>query len=176
MTTIVGVQHEWGCEIVADGMTAVGDDRHFSAPGMEKIVERGPFLLAAAGLGPYTEPFMAFEPPKPRTTDTLMAFMREKFVPEYRAFLLAQTGKELNNEATDTTVFEGLVAVHGKLFMLSDDGSVLVSHDGVYGLGGGSNFALGAVAAGATAMEAVEIAISYHRLSGPPILRMEQAA
>ncbi len=173
MTTIIAIQTDEGATFWADGLTVGEAWRPFRGEGMEKVWRRGEYLLAAAGQGPIVEAFIAWAPP-PYVRDHRPAyrFMREDFVASLREHL-ARFDLALDND-TDETKFEGLVAVGGRVYQLDDAGGILVTEDGLYGIGNGAPYALGALAAGAEPQKAVEIAARFDLFTGPPFLTAQQ--
>jgi hypothetical protein len=137
-----------------------------------KLVRRGRYILAAAGHGPFLASFSAFRPPEP-SKRSRMAFMRDVFLPALRRHML-EDDLHLDSSSTTDTVFEGLVALNGRLYLISDSGDVNRSSTGVYGLGSGAPFAMGAVMAHATTAAAVRIAASIDVWTGGPVQTLRQ--
>lgn len=153
MTTIIGVQHQWGVEMAADSQVTWGD-RPYSAFGVDKIVNRKGYLLAAAGEGRVAD-MVCYEwnPPKIPTAGDLYPFMVAKVVPSLRK-MLADAGADLKG-----IDFAALVAVRGQLFGISSDFTVMRDENGLYGIGTGGDYAVGALHAGADVEQAVMIAM-----------------
>lgn len=170
MTTIIGVEHVWGCTLMADGLTTGGDNRRYAGRGMEKIVKRGEYLLAPGGAGAACDVIAAWlPPPAPESVD--IRWMRKKFVPALRAALrehgIEMTGKEEPG-------IEVLVAVHGRVYHIASDGTILTHMSGVMALGTGAAYAVGALHYGATPRQAMETAIAEDASTGYPIQVMKQ--
>ena len=70
--------------------------------------------------------------------------------------------------------FNFLIAVNGELFDIDQDLAVCKNDDGIYGVGSGAHFAIGALYAGATAMEAMEIAAKVSADTAPPFIEKHQ--
>lgn len=83
-----------------------------------------------------------------------------------RAWLKEPNGDQPNGDAT-VIVFRD-----GKIFVYSD-GSYFEENDGFHAWGSGTPVALGALYAGCTAYEAVEIACQVDLYSGGPVVQLE---
>jgi ATP-dependent protease HslVU (ClpYQ) peptidase subunit len=66
------------------------------------------------------------------------------------------------------------MAVSGEIFDIADDLSVCRSADGIYGVGSGSDYAVGAIYAGAKPEKAIEIAAKLDVNTSGPIQIVEQ--
>lgn len=174
MTTIIGIEDATGCYLAADNQTTV-DGRAFFDPSMSKIRVLGDFLVAAAGSGLACDIVNHLWKPvalKAFHTSTY-EFMIMDVVPAIkRAF-------ETYGFPTSDTADEAyaiLIAFQGHLFEIACDGSVLCREDGIYGIGTGSTYAIGALEAGATLEEAMRIAASNDIYTGGEIqiVRQEQ--
>lgn len=153
MTTIIGVQHQWGVEMAADSQVTWGD-RPVNSFGINKITDRNGYLLAAAGDGRIADMICyEWKPPKPPTSGDLYPFMVSKVVPSLRKFL-NDGGMDIKGAE-----FSVLLAARGQLFALSSDLTVVRDEDGLYGIGTGGDFALGALYAGTDVEQAVIIAM-----------------
>lgn len=170
MTTIVGVEHVWGCTLMADGMTTGGDNRRYAGQGMEKIVKRGEYLLAPGGAGAACDAVAAWLPP-PAQRKVDVKWMRSEFVPAMRAALREQ-GIELTGK--EEPGLEVLVAVHGRIYLIASDGTILTHQSGFMALGTGAAYAIGALWHGATPRQAMETAIAEDANTGYPIQVMKQ--
>ena len=180
MTTIVGVQYKDRCVIVADNQVTDGEGRRFTHPDMKKIAERGAFLIAGSGeVQPCDVIQHIWSPPRLTANDKkdLYHFMITKVMPSMRK-CLTDNGYDFNEgkgEGKDNEQrFHFLMAVGGELFDVADDLSVCRTNDGFYAVGSGAAYALGALAAGAKANAAVDIACKFSVYSSGPLLTMEQ--
>jgi ATP-dependent protease HslVU (ClpYQ) peptidase subunit len=68
------------------------------------------------------------------------------------------------------TKFAFLIIIGGQIFELADDFSVTLDGKGYYGVGSGSDFAIGALNAGATLKEALKIASDNDAFTSPPFI------
>ena len=158
MTTIVGVCKNGNVTMGADSQVTV-DSTRVNSLIMEKITKNNGYLIAGSGdAGPCDILQHIFIPPIPTANErkNLYKFMITKFVPAMRECL------EENDYKTDPSDkdsgFSMLIAFDGEIFDISDDYSVLVSEDGIYGVGNGAKWAMGALHAGASVQEALEVA------------------
>jgi len=181
MTTIVGVQYEDKCVIVADNQVTDEQGRRFTHPDMKKIAERGAFLIAGSGeVSPCDIVQHFWNPPKPTAADKkdLYHFVITKAMPSMRKCLV-ENGYDFNEGKGDGKEdgeqrFHFIIAVGGELFDVGDDLSVCRSDENWYAVGSGAQFALGALYMGAHPEEAVEAAIKFSVYSSGPLLTMEQ--
>ncbi len=177
MTTIIGIQHENKCVIFSDNQTTGGDGRKYNHPKMVKVSKRGDFLIAGSGEAmPCDVAQHIWEPPTPTTKDLRdpYHFMIAKVVPTLRKCLI-DNGFNFEEESDGSEYrFAFLIAVAGNLYSVEDDMSVGIRSDGVYGVGSGSKYAIGAIMAGATPMEAMKIAADQDAYTSGPFMKKEQ--
>jgi ATP-dependent protease HslVU (ClpYQ) peptidase subunit len=158
MTTIIGTVKNGNVTLGADTQVT-SDDRKNNHSKMEKITKNNGYLIAGSGDAQPCDILQhSFIPPVPNTTDRkdLYKFMITKFVPAMRE-ALDEYGWKPSSDDKDSG-FGFLIAYDGELFDISDDFSVLLNGDGIYGIGNGSRYAIGALYAGATVERALEIA------------------
>lgn len=86
---------------------------------------------------------------------------------------LKSNGYNFDDSSDDDYRFKFILAVAGELFEIDDDCSVCVRDDGLYGIGSGSEFALGALHAGATPLAALEIASRLDVFTSKPFMKRE---
>lgn len=180
MTTIVAVQYKDKCVIAADNQVTGDGGRRYNHPDMKKISQRGAFLIAGSGeVQPCDVVQHMWNPPKLTVKDSedVYHFMIIKAMPSLRKCLVDNgydftEGKE-NGKAGEFR-FNFLIAVSGEVFDISDDLSVCRSADGIYGVGSGSSYAVGAIHAGAKPAKAVEIAAKLDVNTSGPIQVIEQ--
>ena len=180
MTTIVGVQYKDKCVIVADSQVTDDTGRRFSHPDMKKISERGPFLIAGSGeVQPCDAVQHFWNPPKLTAKDRedIYHYVITKAMPSMRQ-CLTDNGYDFNegkgDGKSDEQRFHFILAVGGELFDVADDLSVCRSDDGLYAVGSGASYALGALAAGSKPQKAVEIACKFSVYSSGPFQTEEQ--
>lgn len=163
MTTILGIQSEDHCVIAADSATTAGD-RTFASSLQPKIVESGDYLLACAGMSVATDVVMYVWKPPVARTDDIYRHMVGTVVPSLRHAMAV-------NDVTfkDDDSLQILLAYGGLLFQIESDYSVLHRDDGVFAIGSGAQYAVGAYSAGASIQEAVEIAAENDIYTGLPV-------
>ena len=158
MTTIVGLVKGDTVVLGADAQVTDQNRRH-KHKYMEKITKNNGYLIAGSGDTQACDILQhIFVPPTPTANErkNLYKFMITKFVPAMRECL------DENDYKTDPSDkesgFSMLIAYDGELFDIGDDFSVILNDDGIYGVGVGFAYAVGALYAGATVEEALEIA------------------
>jgi len=174
MTTIVAVVKNGNVTMGADAQVSDGSrpNRH---PKMEKISKVNGWLIAGSGdSGPCDIMQNMFVPPVPsiKERENLYKFMIVKFVPAMKE-CLEENGWKKDNEDKDAG-FSMLFAFDGEVFDIGDDFSVLLNSDGIYGVGNGSQFAIGALYAGASVEKALEIASNNDIYTSGPFQIIKQ--
>jgi ATP-dependent protease HslVU (ClpYQ) peptidase subunit len=180
MTTIVAVQYKDKCVIAADNQVTGDSGRRYNHPDMKKIAQRGAFLIAGSGeVQPCDVVQHMWNPPKLTIKDSedIYHFMIVKAMPSLRKFL-TDNGYDFNegkgDGKSDESRFNFLMAVAGEVFDIADDLSVCRSADGIYGVGSGSPYAVGALHAGVKPKQAVEIAAKLDTNTSGPVQIVEQ--
>jgi hypothetical protein len=178
MTTIIGVQYEDSCTLVADSLVSDDSGRTWNHPDMTKMNERGEFIIAGSGeVQPCDIAQHIWSPPKLTAADKkdVYHFMITKAMPSLRECLKAN-GYNFDEpqDKNDGPRFEFLIAVNGELFDVGDDLAVMRSGDGFYAVGSGAMFALGALHAGAAPLKAIKIAVKLSIYSDAPFQTMTQ--
>lgn len=141
MTTIVAYQGADFAILGADSQVTDGDKRIIS-PSTPKIVKLGRYLLAVSGdCRPGDILTYNWKPPLYDKSDPIK-FMGGKVIPSIIAAFKAQ-GYDWTKEGVS---YSYLLAFAGNLFEIGDDLSITQSFDGLYGIGSGSAYALGALA------------------------------
>jgi ATP-dependent protease HslVU (ClpYQ) peptidase subunit len=74
----------------------------------------------------------------------------------------------------DESKFCFLVAIGGQVFEIADDMSVALTDTGFFGVGSGSSYAIGALEAGASLSEALEIAAKNDAYTSAPFIYYTQ--
>ena len=174
MTTIAGVQHDGWCILGADSQVTA--NRKYSHPKMAKITQRGQYLIAGAGLSSFCDVAQhIFHPPRATESDKkdLYHFMISKFIPALKK-CFKENDLKLEDDKDEEPRFAFLVAINGMLFDIADDFAVSLDADGYYGIGSGSNFAIGALKSGANIKKALMIAADKDPYTSAPFIFMEQ--
>jgi ATP-dependent protease HslVU (ClpYQ) peptidase subunit len=177
MTTIIGVQYEDRCVLLADNQVTDDGGRIYRHPQMAKITERGDFIIAGSGeVSPCDIAQHIWVPPTPTSKDydDLYHFMIAKVVPSLKNAFKEQEYKWNEADEDGETKFAFLIAVGGEVFELADDMSICLDSKGFYGVGSGSSYAIGALNAGATIKESLDIAASNDAYTSGPFIFQEQ--
>jgi hypothetical protein len=155
MTTILAIQ--------GDGFAVVGTDTRISlldddgsayqiatlGGGTSKIAINGKYLLGAAGdLRAINILHHSFQPPTPAPGlkgKRLDSFITTKFIPSLRA-CFEEHGYASSERGSKATHSSELIAiVNGSIYVIDSDYSWMNDTTGIYGLGTGAPFALGAL-------------------------------
>lgn len=160
MTTIVGVQYEWGAVVGSDMQTTNGDYRPYNGPAMVKQRRVGPYLVACSGAGAACDVTMyRWKPPDPGKRSGF------RFIVSHVVPSLAAARKAADCEEAELTT---LLVLGGDLFHIESDGTVLHHERGIYGIGSGSAYAIGALWVGASVEEALEVAAANDAYTSGP--------
>lgn len=174
MTTIVAAQLQDKAVIYCDNQVSSGHMR-YNDKRMAKISKRGDYLIAGAGeVQPCDIAQHIWIPPTPTVKDNkdLYHFMIVKVMPSLR-LCLKNNGYNFEEGTEDDYRFKFILAIGGQLFEIADDCSVCVRDDGLYGIGSGSEFALGAMHAGASPLKALDIAAKLDIYTSRPFMKRE---
>jgi ATP-dependent protease HslVU (ClpYQ) peptidase subunit len=174
MTTIVATCKNGNVIIGADSQVTDQDRRHNSLT-MEKITKNNGYLIAGSGdAGPCDILQHIFVPPVPSVNErkNLYNFMITKFVPSMRE-CLDENGYKPDPNDKDSG-FNMLIAYDGEVFDIGDDFSVIVNNKGIYGVGNGMKYAVGALEAGASVERALEIAADNDIYTSGPFQIIKQ--
>ena len=174
MTTIVGLVKD-GVVIMGADTQVTDADRKNNHVKMEKITKNNGYLIAGSGDSQPCDILQhIFIPPVPNATDRkdLYHFMITKFVPAMRECLSENNWKpDMDDKESG---FSMLIAYDGEMFDIGDDFSVLLNGDGIYGIGNGSKFAIGALYAGASIEKSLEIAANNDIYTSGPFQLIRQ--
>lgn len=163
MTTILGIQYAKGFVIVAD-YQVTDNDRPYQNDNVKKIVEVGDYVIAGAGNARFCDSIQyAWTPPEYDGTE-MFRFMVGQFVPSMR-----KAHEDAGCLIKDDEVFKFIVGLNNTLFYISEDYSVLMDSTPYYGAGTGAQYAIGALAYGASIKDAMKIANKYDINTGSKI-------
>jgi len=174
MTTIAAIQFEDRVIIGADSQVTA--TRKYSHPKMAKITERGQYLIAGAGeVAACDVAQHIWKPPAPTAADKkdLYHFMIAKVIPSLKQ-CFKDNDYKWDVKEDDETKFAFLIAVGGEVFDISDDLAVCLDEDGYYGIGSGSSLAVGALHAGSSIEEALQVAANKDPYTSGPFIFLEQ--
>lgn len=174
MTTIVGVQGEGGCFLAADSRTTTPQGRPYSHPKMSKIVDRDGYLIACSGDADACDIIQyVWEPPKPDAkVKDIYLYMITVVAPSIRE-CLEESSYERDTSDKDSG-FLVLLAYKGIIYEIDESFNVCLRDDGIYGIGSGSRYAIGALHAGAGWERALEIAANNDIHTAGPFIVKEQ--
>ena len=170
MTTIIGIEYNDRALIVADSRVTDDGGRIYAHKVMKKIAQRGAILIAGAGeVAPCDIAQNIWVPPQFTAKDKkdVYRYMITKVMPSLRKCLI-ENGYNFDEDKKDGMRFQFLIAVGGELFDIDEDLSVMKSDDNIYAIGSGGSFALGALYAGASPEQAMNIACKVSAYSAPP--------
>jgi len=176
MTTIIAIQQKGKVLFGADSQVTSGSGRVQKHVEMIKISERGPFIIAGSGeCAPCDIAQHIWQPPRPTNTEwkDLYHFMIAKVIPSLKAVFKENEYKWDIDD--DESRFCFLVAIGGQVFEIADDMSVALTDTGFFGVGSGSSYAIGALEAGASLSEALEIAAKNDAYTSAPFIYYTQS-
>jgi ATP-dependent protease HslVU (ClpYQ) peptidase subunit len=173
VTTIIGIQEDNGCLIAADSRTTADGGRPFTHSAVTKITKRGKFLVAGAGsVMPCDTIQHLWKPPAVPNRKDLFGFIVQEVVPSMRQ-CLKEAGYVQDKEDQDDG-FQFLVAIHGVIYQIDDSYAAYMRDDGIYGIGSGSAYAIGALQAGATWRQAMQTAVKNDIYTQQPFIVQKQ--
>ena len=175
MTTVIAIQHQDGVEMIADSQINSAGQPYFHSD-MVKIVERGKYLIGVAGRVVALQAIQnSWNPPALTASHkgSIYNFIITKVVPSLKAFI--DDSKIFSDkEKEDGDLFSILIVIKGEVFEIDQDYAVARRADGVYAIGSGSDYALGAMMAGASGIEAITIAESLDVNTSSPFITLFQ--
>lgn len=166
MTTVVAVERNGDVEFAADSQVSAGWRK--SPNSFTKVFSNNGVVFGFAGsvrIANLLKWFDCPEPPKSKKVDDLERWLVRNLVPALSRALDDALALRVDSNEADTSSLI-LVAVNGRCFELSGDFSVVREGSGRYAIGSGQAYALGALTAGATPIEAVKIAASFDAFTG----------
>ena len=173
MTTILGQQFENGFILAADSQVTSGDTPYRHSV-MQKISRVGDLWIAGAGDAAICDVIQhMWTPPKiPKDIDNPYIFMVKEIIPSMK-WAVEKSGIESKKSKDDDDDFEFIVGIANRLFIVSG-WAVLASEAGIYGIGTGGAYGVGALAAGAKIEKALAIASRYDiNTGGRPLIVRE---
>jgi ATP-dependent protease HslVU (ClpYQ) peptidase subunit len=172
MTTILAVQHEDKVVFGADSQTTATTGKRYTHPHMTKLTEKGHYIVACAGdVAACDIVHYLWTPPNPKVTDweNTYVFVVTRVVPSLKECFKTHEYK-WQNDKDDEGGFTILLAVGGTVFEIDDDMSVSLDVGGLYGVGSGSDFGIGALASGATLKKALSISAKFDVYTAAPFI------
>ena len=158
MTTIVGIQGEGYSIICTDSRVSSFDDSGMAyqittlGTGSSKVAQNGRYLLGAAGdVRAINILHHAFMPPVPTFMSSgpkLDQFITQKFIPALRE-CFESTGYAMPENDQSSHIAEHssqiVVVINGTIYIIDGDYSWTSDKTGIYAIGSGSSYALGAL-------------------------------
>lgn len=170
ITTIIARQYADRAVVLADSQVSA-NERIYNDPRMNKIAQQGRWLIAGAGnVAPCDIAVHIWKPPAPTKQDSqdLYHFMVTKVIPSLKQ-CFKDNQFEITESEKDSIVFQLIVVIDGHIFEINDDFSVLVRADGIYSIGSGYQYAIGAMSVGAEPSAAMDAAIANDVNSCGPV-------
>lgn len=190
MTTIVGIQGDEFAVVCADSRVTTSDDARQIGTlreGSGKLAQNGKYIIGAAGdVRAINILHHVFQPPTPPQNirgKKLDQFFTSKFVPSLRECFDAQGYSVPDRDDKEHIAEQGssiIVAINSQLYVIESDYSWSSEASGLYSLGSGSSYALGAMTvlirnkklnsqqAKSIALRALAIASKYDSGTGAP--------
>jgi ATP-dependent protease HslVU (ClpYQ) peptidase subunit len=158
MTTILAIQGDGFCMVATDSRIVDIDSSGVGSASVlgdniKKVVQNGPYLIGAAGdVRAINIVSFAFNPPIPKVTlkgNLLDKFFTNEFIPALRKCFEEAGYATSANESTKIAEFDSqiLVVVNGQAYVIGGDYSWASDSNGLYALGSGSSYAMGAMLA-----------------------------
>lgn len=163
MTTVVFVEKPNRVEIAYDSKVSMG---HFQQEldGRGKVFTVGPVTFGVAGsLGFLNEVAEIHVPPiQPMTANETDRWVQRVLIPKIKQAAQAYDPQALLRGVHSRV----LLAVNGRVYEIGGDYTMVRVKGGNYSIGSGSHYAYGALTAGKSAKEAVEIAAKHDMATG----------
>ena len=178
MTTIIGVQAVNGCVIASDSRVAEGG-KVYTHPEMVKAAERGSYIVGGAGDYRALQVVLhGWQPPvvSAKAKQNLYEFVINKVAPSLKSTLV-EAGIEFNKGSEDSDnkfELQLIIGINGTLFEIDSDFAVAMNDTGFYAVGSGGDYALGALHAGVTVLDAMRIAAINNNGTSAPFHILEQ--
>lgn len=158
MTTIVGIQGDTYALVATDSRISSFDSSGMAfqvttlGAGTSKIASNGKYILGAAGdVRAINILHHAFNPPAPPANafgKRLDQFITRQFIPSLRSCFEEQGYAVPERETAEHIAEQGstlIVLVHGTIYIIEGDYSWTSDNNGIYAIGTGSSYALGAL-------------------------------
>jgi ATP-dependent protease HslVU (ClpYQ) peptidase subunit len=178
MTTIVGVQTENGCVIASDSRVA-DNGKVYTHPDMVKAVERGNYIIAGAGDYRALQVVLhGWQPPivTAKAKTNIYEFAINKVAPSLKS-TLNEAGIDFNkvsDNSDDKFELQLLIAINGTILEIDSDFAIAMNDTNLYAIGSGGDYALGALHAGASVLDAMRIAALNNNGTSAPFHILEQ--
>lgn len=160
MTTIVGIQGDTFAVLCTDSRISSFDDSGMAyqvttlGAGTSKIATNGKYILGAAGdvraINILHHVFVPPTPPASIIGKKLDQFITRHFIPALRAVFDEQGYSSPEKDSSSHKAEQNstiVVAIHGTVYIIEGDYSWTSDTNGIYAIGSGSSYALGALQA-----------------------------
>jgi ATP-dependent protease HslVU (ClpYQ) peptidase subunit len=163
MTTVIALERDSKVDLGWDRQVTHGVRR---IPGDDKVFVNGGIIFGCSGdvLDSNILRYATLPDPGQSGWDVDRWVTRE-LIPAIRTALNTAEATTKRDSKVQTGNF-ALIVVTNRIYMLSSDLSWYRNTDGIYGVGSGSDFAIGAILAGATIDEALTIATKLDVYTG----------
>lgn len=158
MTTIVGIQGDGFSILCTDSRVSTVDEDGFVSyiqtlgQSMSKIAQSGPYLIGVAGdIRAINLVNYAFQPPAPPPSmrgKKLDEFVTTKFIPALRECFDSNGYSPPTKETSDHVAQQGstlLMSINRTIYQIDNDYAWTVDSSGLYAIGTGAFYALGAL-------------------------------
>ena len=175
MTTIIAIEYDDRVEMISDSQINSNGKPYFHSD-MTKIIERNKYLIGVAGRVVALQAILHnWNPPALTATHkgSLYSFVITKLIPSLKSFV-DESKIFTEKEKEEGDMFSLLIAIKGEVFEIDDDYSVGRRSDGLYSIGSGAEYALGALLAHADVDTAMQIAESLDVNTHEPFVRLTQ--
>ena len=178
MTTIIGVQNADGCVMASDSRIAA-EGKVYTHPNMVKAIQRGNYIIGGAGDYRALQVVLhGWQPPLVtlKAKENIYEFAINKVVPSLKT-TLTNAGIDLTKSSSDDeSKFELLliIGINGTLIEIDSEFAVGMNDTGLYAIGSGGDYALGALHAGASILDAMRIAALNNNGTSAPFNILEQ--
>lgn len=159
MTTIVARQLKGDVEFASDSLATLGD--RGTVRDCSKVFRSGNLAIAVGGSVRVESVLRFADLPYYEEDIEAHEFVVNCLVPAMREAIAEAGVMGSDEDGIEDCRSMFIVAVDGEAFGVGSDFGVIRESSGVYALGTGSDYALGAVAAGASLEDAVQIAATF---------------
>lgn len=149
MSTVLGIQGDGWCVLGADSQSSLGNRKSKKSRAEGKLVRRQKLIIGVVGDVRALDLVSIFKPPV--TKHTGRNYLVKDFIPalidsfiKHYYLQVTQEEDDLEGKAVSGSVF--LVARQGKLYRISQDFSASADTRGLFAIGSGEDYALGALA------------------------------
>ena len=185
MTTICAVQgNGWG--LMGWDARITEDSSRVYATGSQKVIRTGAYLIGVAGdVRAINILSHAFRPPRPIDGLHLDRFITRSFIPAVRQVFDSEGYMAGIRDKPEEHGAEMIVIVHGVVYQIGGDWAWVRDEDGLYSIGSGGDYALGAMSLGdystpakarQSVLRALAVAGRYDWATGAPYRTRIQTA